>query len=548
MTSFSHHLIITPILLPMLTAAFLLFIDERNRTVKALISLTSVVLLVLNAAILFRIESGPNDFDNVYLLGNWAAPFGIVLVIDGLSALMVLLASVLAVAALIFSLARWHAVGAHYHSLFQLLLVGVNGAFLTGDLFNLFVFFEVMLAASYGLLLHGTGTLRVKAGMHYIAVNLVGALFFLIGVSLIYGTAGTLNMADLATRMPDIEPDRLILMQAGAAVLGVAFLIKVGMWPLCFWLPTAYSAASAPVAGMFAILSKVGIYVILRLTMLLFGDGVSAGFGSQVLLFGGILTLIFGTIGVLASQALGRLAGYSVLVSSGTLLMVLGINDGIVSSGALLYLVSSTLTIGAFFMLIELVERGQDAGANVLAVTMEAYGDGEEHDVDEGEGVAMPGTLAILGICFAACGILLSGLPPLSGFIAKFAMLSAMMGTGSIGTTPGPAVWMLIVLVIFSGIAALISMTRAGIRTFWGSIEGTVPRVLVVEVVPVMFLLFLTLVLAIQAGPVMHYMDTTIRSLENPKQYIDAVRNAVVIESSVPAFETETGETGTGGS
>ncbi|KPF43491.1 monovalent cation/H+ antiporter subunit D [Rhizobium sp. AAP43] len=548
MTSFSHHLIITPILLPMLTAAILLFIDERNRTVKALISLAAVVLLVLNAAILFRIESGPNDFDNVYLLGNWAAPFGIVLVIDGLSALMLLLASVLAVAALIFSLARWHAVGAHYHSLFQLLLVGVNGAFLTGDLFNLFVFFEVMLAASYGLLLHGTGTLRVKAGMHYIAVNLVGALFFLIGVSLIYGTAGTLNMADLATRMPDIEPDRLILMQAGAAVLGVAFLIKVGMWPLCFWLPTAYSAASAPVAGMFAILSKVGIYVILRLTMLLFGDGVSAGFGSQVLLFGGILTLIFGTIGVLASQALGRLAGYSVLVSSGTLLMVLGINDGIVSSGALLYLVSSTLTIGAFFMLIELVERGQDAGANVLAVTMEAYGDGEEHDVDEGEGVAMPGTLAILGICFAACGILLSGLPPLSGFIAKFAMLSAMMGTGSIGTTPGPAVWMLIVLVIFSGIAALISMTRAGIRTFWGSIEGTVPRVLVVEVVPVMFLLFLTLVLAIQAGPVMHYMDTTIRSLENPKQYIDAVRNAVVIESSVPAFETETGETETGGS
>lgn len=530
MISWSHHLIVTPILLPMVTAALLLFIDERNRTTKALVSLGSVVLLLANAIILFLIESGPNSFENVYLLGNWSAPFGIVLVIDGLSAMMLLLTAILGLAALTFSLAKWHAVGAHFHSLFQLLLAGVSGALLTGDLFNLFVFFEVMLAASYGLLLHGTGTLRVKAGLHYIAVNLVAALFFLIGVSLVYGTAGTLNMADLALRMPDMEPDRLILMEAGAAVLGVAFLIKVGMWPLCFWLPTAYSAASAPVAGMFAILSKVGIYIILRLTMLLFGDGPSAGFGAEVLLIGGMATLVFGTIGVLASQALGRLAGYSVLVSSGTLLMVLGINDGVVSSGALLYLVSSTLTISAFFMLIELVERGQDAGANVLAVTMEAYGDGEEAEIEEGDGTAMPGTMAILGICFAACGILLAGLPPLSGFIAKFAMLSAMMGTGSIGTTPDLAVWALIVLVILSGLAALISMTRAGIRTFWGSIEGAVPRVLVVELVPVMMLLALTLVLTVQAGPAMTYMDTTIRTLANPSLYVDAVRDATVVE------------------
>ncbi|MGL4197463.1 MAG: monovalent cation/H+ antiporter subunit D [Allorhizobium sp.] len=538
MIAWSHHLIVSPILLPMVTAAILLFIDERNRTAKALVSLVAVILLLANAVILFAIESGPNAFDNVYLLGNWAAPFGIVLVIDGLSAMMLLLTSILALAALVFSLAKWHAVGAHFHSLFQLLLAGVNGALLTGDLFNLFVFFEVMLAASYGLLLHGTGTLRVKAGLHYIAVNLVAALFFLIGVSLVYGTAGTLNMADLALRMPEMEPDRLILMEAGAAVLGVAFLIKVGMWPLCFWLPSAYSAASAPVAGMFAILSKVGIYVILRLTMLLFGDGPSAGFGAEVLLIGGMATLVFGTIGVLASQALGRLAGYSVLVSSGTLLMVLGINDGVVSSGALLYLVSSTLTISAFFMLIELVERGQDAGANVLAVTMEAYGDGEEADIEDGNGTAMPGTMAILGICFAACGILLAGLPPLSGFISKFAMLSAMMGTGSIGQTPGLAVWALIVLVIFSGIAALISMTRAGIRTFWGSIEGAVPRVLVVELVPVMMLLSLTLVLTVQAGPAMTYMDTTIRTLANPSAYIDAVRNASVVgELRVPGAQ-----------
>ncbi|MGI2034701.1 monovalent cation/H+ antiporter subunit D [Rhizobium panacihumi] len=530
MNGWAHHLIIAPVLLPVAAAAILLFIDERSRMTKGLISLAAALLLVVISFVLFRIESGPNDFEGVYLLGNWAAPFGIVLVLDALSALMLLLTSLLGLAALVYSLARWHTVGAHFHTMFQLLLMGVNGAFLTGDLFNLFVFFEVMLAASYGLLLHGSGPLRVKAGMHYIAVNLAAALLFLIGVSLIYGTAGTLNMADLAARIPDIEPDRRMLMEAGAGVLGIAFLIKAGMWPLCFWLPTAYNAASAPVAGIFAILSKLGIYVILRLTMLLFSEGPSAGFGSNVLLYGGIATLIFGTVGVLASQALGRLAGFSVLVSSGTLLMVLGINDGAVSSGALLYLVSSTLTIGAFFMLIELVERGQDAGANVLAVTMEAYGDADEDEPEEGDGVTMPGTMAILGTCFAACGILLAGLPPLSGFVAKFAMLSAMMGTGAIGVPPTAAVWTLVVLVILSGVASLIAMTRAGIRTFWSSIEGTVPRVLVIEIVPVMFLLSLTLALTVQAGPAMQYMDTTIRTLANPSIYIDTVKNAIVIE------------------
>ncbi|MBO9195301.1 monovalent cation/H+ antiporter subunit D [Rhizobium sp. 16-449-1b] len=539
MNGWSHHLIVAPILIPLIASALLLFIDERRRVAKAMVSLASAILLTVIAFILFRIESGPNGFEGVYLVGNWSAPFGIVLVLDGLSAMMLLLTALLAVSALIFSLARWHAVGAHFHSMFQLLLMGVNGAFLTGDLFNLFVFFEVMLAASYGLLLHGSGPLRVKAGMHYIAVNLVAALLFLIGVSLIYGTAGTLNMADLAARIPEIEPDRRMLMEAGAGILGVVFLIKAGMWPLCFWLPTAYSAASAPVAGIFAIMSKLGIYVILRLTMLLFGEGPSAGFGAPVLLYGGMATLIFGIVGVLASQALGRLAGFSVLVSSGTLLMVLGISDGAVSSGALLYLVSSTLTISAFFMLIELVERGQDAGANVLAVTMEAYGEADDEPENEEEGVTMPGTMAVLGICFAACGILLSGLPPLSGFVAKFAMLSAMMGTGSIGVPPTAAIWALVVLVILSGIAALISMTRVGIRTFWSSIEGTVPRVLVIEIVPVMFLLALTLALTVQAGPAMQYMDTTIRTLSKPSIYIDAVNNALPIKGVKAGTEGE---------
>ncbi|WP_439604124.1 proton-conducting transporter transmembrane domain-containing protein, partial [Shinella sp.] len=268
---------------------------------------------------------------------------------------------------------------------------------------------------------------------------------------------------------------------------------------------------------IFAIMSKVGIYVILRLSLLVFGQGDSAGLGLNVLLYGGMATIAFGTIGVLASQALGRLASYSVLVSSGTLLAVLGLNNGTVTSGALFYMVSSTLTIAAFFMLIELVERGQDAGASVLAVTMEAYGDADEEDEEVEVGVTMPGTIAVLGICFAACGILLSGLPPLSGFVAKFAMLSGMIGTSANGAAPiAASVWWIVGLLILSGLAALISMTRAGIRTFWASMEGTVPRVLVMEMAPVMLLIALTLALTIKAGPAMGYMEETIRNLQQP--------------------------------
>ena len=530
MSGVANHLIVAPILVPFVAAAAMLFIEERNRTAKAMISLGSSVLMLAIALLLLRtahgMDSAAGNAGGAYLLGNWPAPFGIVLVLDRLSAMMLMLTATLSIPALAFSLARWHNAGAHFHTLFQLLLMGLNGAFLTGDLFNLFVFFEVMLAASYGLLLHGSGQQRVKAGMHYLVINLASALLFLIGVSLVYGTAGTLNMADLALRLPEIAADRRVFLEAGLAVLGVVFLIKAGVWPLNFWLPTAYSAASAPVSGIFAILSKLGIYVLLRLTMLTSGDGQALSqVAHYVLLAAGLATVTFGAIGVLASQALGRLAGYSVLVSSGTLLAVLGLG-GVSTSGALFYLISSTLTVAAFFLLIELIERGQDAGASVLAVSMEVYGDADEDETDDEIGVTMPGTMAVLAVCFSACAILLSGLPPLSGFVAKFAILTGVIGSGTANSAIGGFAWLAAALIIFSGLSALIAMTRSGIRTFWASIEGTVPRVLVIEVAPVLILLTLTLALTIGAGPVMRYMEETAATLSQPRNYINAVFEA----------------------
>ena len=530
--SWLSHLIILPILIPLLTGAAIIPIDERERTMKGIIAFCATAVVFIISLILMRMAASFDDAQagaGVYLLGNWPAPFGIVLVLDRLSALMLVLTGFLALSAQVFAMARWQKAGSHFHSLFQLMLAGLNGAFLTGDLFNLFVFFEMMLAASYGLLLHGSGPLRVKAGLHYIAVNLVASSLFLIGVSLIYGATGTLNMADLALRIAVVSGENRMLMEAGAAVLGVAFLVKAGMWPLGFWLPGAYSAATPPVAAIFAILTKVGVYILLRLSLLFFSAdaGASAGFGQMVLLYGGMVTIAFGAIGVLASQAMGRLAGYCVMVSSGTMLAAIGIGGIDVIGGALFYLVSSTLTICAFFLLIELVERARDAGADVLAVTMEAYGDADEDEEEKEEGVAVPGTLAVLGLCFCLCAMLLSGLPPLSGFLAKFAILHGLFDPeAGAGTAATGAQWTYVALLILSGLAAMIAMNRIGIRTFWNSIEGTIPRVYLIEIMPVLVLLSACLFLSFQAGPTMRFMDATAEFLSKPQNYTGRVMSA----------------------
>ena len=529
-TDWMKHLLVAPVLLPLITGAFLLLFDELRHTLKAVVSLVSTLGLFVVSAVLLGVADtqGDDNLTMAYAVANWPAPFAIVLVLDRLSALLLVTSTVLAFAALVFSLARWDRAGPHFHSLFQFLLMGLGGAFLTGDLFNLFVFFEVTLAASYGLLLHGSGSFRVRSGLHYISINLAASLLFLIGVSLIYGVTGTLNMADLALRIAEVPAEDRTLLQVGAGILGIAFLVKAGMWPLGFWLPPAYMAAAAPVGALFVILTKVGIYVLLRLSLLLFGgvSGELAGFGNSVLLWGGIATLAFATSGVLASQAMGRLAGYSVLLSSGTLLAAIGLGIPAVVSGALFYLVSSTFAAAALFMLIELVERAREPGADLLTVTMAAYGD-ERAEVEEPEdeevGIVMPGALAVLGISFGCIAILLAGLPPLSGFVAKFAMLKGMIDGGAEGSAIPAAVWLVVGLVIFSGLASLVAMMRTGIRTFWAPLETVVPRVLVIEVAPILALIVLCLGMSVYGGTLIRYTDAASQAIHEPAAYIEGV-------------------------
>lgn len=515
MNELAMHLVMLPILVPLVTGAMLLIVDDPRHKLKAGISLMAT-LLMLAAAVGLLVQA-TTPVSHVYSLGAWSAPLGIVLVADRLSALMVLLTSLLGIAALLFSLARWHRAGPQFHPLFHFLLAGLNGAFLTGDLFNLFVFFELLLAASYGLALHGSGAPRVRASLHYIVINLAASLLFLVGVSLLYGMAGTLNMADLAVRLPSLPAHDRPLLEVGAATLAVAFLVKAGMWPLGFWLPGTYSATSAPAAALFCILSKVGIYALVRVWFVVFG----AGPGAELIALGGMVTLVFGMVGMLGSQDLARIASFSLVVSSGTLLATIGVGGPGVIAPALYYLVTSTLGTAALFLLVELIERSRAPGANLLAVTADVFGldDEPEPEPQEMVGVIVPATMALLGLAFAFTTLQVAGLPPLPGFVAKFSILSAVAGLPG----QGAATWALFSLVILSGLASVIALARAGVRVFWGDSGRSTPRVRLIEMLPIAGLIVLCVAMTILAGPTLSFLHDAGNSLHPADAYIREV-------------------------
>ena len=551
------HLIVVPILLPMVTAAVMLLLGDTRRPLKAIINVLSCVLGVgVAIALIYWVQrlGGPQAV-GVYLPGNWPVPYGIVLVVDRLSAMMLLLTSVLGLGGVLYASARWHKAGVHFHPLFQLQLMGLYGAFLTADLFNLFVFFEIMLTASYGLLLHGSGWARVRSGLHYIAMNLMASSMFLIGVAMLYGVTGTLNMADMAIMVPAIPEDDRGLLHAGAAILAVAFLVKAAAWPLNFWLPSAYSAAAAPVSALFAILTKLGVYAILRVWTLLFPQdaGVSALFGGPVLVGLGLVTLAFGALGIIATQHLGRMAAFCAILSSGTLLAGLGFGQPAVTGGALYYTLGSTLAISAFFLLVELVDRTREVEEKPLYISEIEPDDAfafpvdlvptRDVNLDDDEqaliGRAIPAAMAFLGLAFIVCALTIAGLPPMAGFVGKVVMLSALLNPAGFGEDAGVsgAAWLLLGLLLVGGLLTIIAMSRAGVRYFWATFDRPLPRLRIIETLPIGALLLLVGVLVWQADAVLRYVNATARGLHDPKEYIGSVLSAKPLPSPIATGE-----------
>lgn len=529
MTGWLAHLIVLPIVLPLAVAAIMLLFDETRRRLKQVLSmLTAAALVAVALVLMYFIGVGGEEarhIPQVYRLGEWPAPYGIVLVVDRLSAAMLLLTNFLGFASLFYAIARWDRSGPRFHALFLLILMGVNGAFLTGDIFNLFVFFEVLLAASYGLALHGGGLARTSASLHYIALNVGTSLLFLIGVSMVYAVTGTLNFADLAQTIPSVGADDVALLHSGMAFLGVAFLMKAAVWPLCFWLPTTYGVASPPAAAIFAILTKVGVYIVLRFTTLLLpGNEELAAAAAAYLKYAGMATIAFGIVALLAAQSLGRIAGCYLIVSSGTLIAAIGFGGPVVTSGMLFYLVSSTLAAAALYLLVEPVERNavpEPEPRTFEPVFEDEFFGGPGDEEEETEiGVAIPATIALLGGGFILVALSLSGLPPLPSFLAKFTLIDGLLsGDGPVDDI----VWLMIGLLVVAGLAALVTTTRAGIDLLWTPTERPPARLHAAEAAPIGMLLVACLALTIGAGPVIQYLERTTTELGRASLYIEAV-------------------------
>jgi multicomponent K+:H+ antiporter subunit D len=324
-------------------------------------------------------------------------------------------------------------------------------------------------------------------------------------------------------RIAQLAPADRGLVHAAAAILFTAFFAKAGAWPLNFWLVPAYSAAVSPVGAVFALLTKLGVYTVLRLWTVLFAPdtGDSAAFGQVVLIGAGIATLFVAAIGIVGTQRLSNLAGFSVLISAGTLLAAVGLGQPAVWAGALFYLLSSTLAVSAFFLLTDMIERWRNAGMSVapheaagnapfLAEDLRALDDVNlDDDAQALYGRAIPAGVAFLGLSFMICTLLLTGLPPLSGFVGKFAMLS-----GSWAVAPrSPRGWTFLVLLIASGFLALIALTRTGIRHFWTQPHGNLPSLPALEVLPVAGLIAACIALTVWAEPVMRHAMATAEGL-----------------------------------
>ena len=487
----TQGLMIWPLLVPLLSALALLLETRQRRNVRRATGLLATASL-LPMAILLWLQTSSGEI-LVYPLGNWPPPFGIVLVLDSLSALMLLLTALLALPVYLHALQGDDQRGVNFHALFQFQLFGINGAFLTGDLFNLFVFFEVLLIASYALLMHGQGAARAVAGLHYVILNLVGSSLFLFALGLIYAATGTLNMADVgaALQRGDV-PGPALLLQVGAALLLVVFGLKAALLPFSFWLPGAYAAAAAPVAALFAIMTKVGLYAIWRLWPLMYGvPGPLHGQAAPWLFGLALATLVLAALGALAATRLAQLCAWLVLVSVGTLMAVLTTAEVDAWAAGLYYLLHSTFATAALFLLAGLISASRGDSADQLCA-----------------GPALP---ARSGQLFLLLAILLIGLPPLSGFIGKLLILQSL---------PSPALWL---AMLGASLITLITLSRAGSTLFWRHLPVASRPLTLLQTLPTLVLITLCLAMTVAAAPLLEQLSRTAAELLDGSRYINAV-------------------------
>jgi multicomponent Na+:H+ antiporter subunit D len=528
MSNTSSVLTPLPVLIPTLAAAATLFAGRRPRLQRTIAVLALVAVVTVCAALVVLAD---RHGTLVVQVGGWGqtvprmGPLGITLVVDRLSALMLLVSSIVLLAVVFYAIGQGIRDGDERQPVsiflptYLVLSAGVCTAFLAGDLFNLFVGFEVLLSASFVLLTIGASADRVRAGIAYVMVSMVSSLIFLVGLALIYAATGTLNMAELSVRLEGVPAGTRSAM---FAVLLVAFGIKAAVFPLSAWLPDSYPTAPAPVTAVFAgLLTKVGVYAIIRAHSLLFPGGTL----DHVLMVAALLTMIVGILGAMAQSDIKRLLSFTLVSHIGYMVFGIALSSALGMSGAIYYVAHHIVVQTTLFLVVGLIER--QAGAS----TLQRLG---------GLAAASP----LLAMVFMVPALNLGGIPPFSGFIGKVALLQAGAQSGSV------LAWLLVAGSVSTSLLTLYVMARVWTKAFWraradapeGALAMAAPAALLDDsedvayadrddvgrmpvgmLVPTGALIAVGLALTVFAGPIFSYSERAAAEVLDRGQYISAV-------------------------
>lgn len=489
------NLPVFPIVIPALAAILMMFMPKRVQLQRAM----ALGALVITAIVsLFLVHTVSTEGIQTLNLGNWQAPFGITLVSDMLSALLVTTSTLLTLFIVWFAVHYFSDSyeGNYLYISMLFLLVGVNGAFTTGDIFNLFVFFEVFLMSSYVLIVLGGRGVQLRESIKYLLVNIIASALFVMSVALLYGVTGTLNIADLAMKIPLVDNPDVI------TVIGVLFVIVFGMKgalvPLHYWLPGAYVVAPTPILAMFgALLTKVGVYSILRTYTLLF-DG-NGEFLQTFLMVLAVLTIFIGMIGAIAYNDVKLIIIYNIMIAVGVILYGISVNTQTSLEGSLYYLIHDMIIKAVLFMLVGMM----------IGITKS----GQLRDMG-----GLITRFPLFGWTFFVAALSLAGIPPLSGFFGKLLIVSGGMDEGELF---GP------LLVLLSSLFVLYSVMKIFLNGFWGEAKREYDGPLVPYtkrlIVPVFLLLIIAVAYGFGAEAIHPYITQAIEPLVNPEIYIDAV-------------------------
>ncbi len=509
-----NAIVIAPIVFPLILGLITLSLWQNRRLQEIANLIGSFIFLLIGVLLLYQVL---NEGILVTQAGNWAAPFGISIVADTFSSIMVLITVVMAFAIAIYSISSMRK-SRHicdmtnkrqqfgYYPLLNIMYMGINGAFLTGDLFNMYVWFEVMLISSFILLsLDGT-KLQLEGTFKYVTINLISSAFFLIGVGFLYGLTGTLNMADLAVKIHEVENQAMVTVVAMFFL--ICFGIKAAVFPLFFWLPASYHTPPISISAIFAgMLTKVGVYSLIRVFTLIFiGD---IGYTHTLILWISGFTMFVGVLGAASQYDMRRILSFHIISQIGYMIMGLALYTPLAIAGAIFYIMHHIIVKANLFLVSGLVKRL-----------------GGSYDVRKVGGLV--NTYPFLGVMFLIPALSLAGIPPLSGFWSKLFVVKAALDLHS---------YFIVFVALLVGLLTLYSMTKIWNEAFWKNdpgkcssekqIPGLFARQNVFMSVAIIMLATITLAIGFYPEPFFQVADRAATELMNPQNYINTVLGGV---------------------